>query len=311
MFTQLFHDAKYAGDNIPEGFVEGDQIIYFQYLDQSMLTLFQLMTMDEWATIVREIQESTPKSNFAWFFMIFFVVISGFIVVNLVVAVICDAIGSLSDDGKKKLEGRYDDSDSEESKMELREQLDIIEDQIGDLTRIQARTFHTLQYLTQQLRVEKEKSVSGSTASSVSKAAQLLKEDSIRRNSGEGRRGSASRRNSGNKFEDKRSILMKKTNSGERSRRKGFAQAGGFGSRRKNYTDTWTQEGSDKSLRRAMISNFAKSARELKEMREKERTNFSNSSIAKSLRELKVLREEEEFKMRNQEEMRKKQEDDF
>eukprot|EP00531_Pseudo-nitzschia_arenysensis_P018550 CAMPEP_0116126604 /NCGR_PEP_ID=MMETSP0329-20121206/6417_1 /TAXON_ID=697910 /ORGANISM="Pseudo-nitzschia arenysensis, Strain B593" /LENGTH=593 /DNA_ID=CAMNT_0003620691 /DNA_START=264 /DNA_END=2041 /DNA_ORIENTATION=- len=255
MFTQLYSEATY-----PEGYENaGEPIIYFSNLEQSFLTLFQLMTMDEWANVVRDLQ---VQYKWSWFFMVIFVVITGLIVVNLIVAVICDAISTLSDPDKARLQGTYDE-DSEGTRIELREQIDTIEDQIGDLTRIQARTFHTLQYLTQQLQIEKEKS-------SELKRASLASEE-----------------NKGNK--DKRSDMMRKTNSAERSRRKGFAQTG-FVSKRKNYTDTWTQEGSDKSLRQAMITNFAKSARELQKMRDREE---STSQFAKSLRELKIMREEE------------------
>merc|ERR1712238_584644 len=56
------------------------------------------------------------------------------------------------------LHGQYEsdsDSSSRTPKMELREQLDSLEDQMVNITRIQARTFHTLQYLTQQEAKEK------------------------------------------------------------------------------------------------------------------------------------------------------------
>ena len=263
MFTQLYSEATYSDPPNPK--MAGQPIVYFQNLEQSMLTLFQLMTMDEWAVIVREL---SPQHKYSWVFLILFVVISGFIVVNLIVAVICDAIGNLSDPEKARWQGGYDD-DTESTKIELREQIDTIEDQIGDLTRIQARTFHTLQFLTQQLRMEKEKSTS------MSSQPDTAPDDNVRRDSGDNK--------------DKRSNMMRKTNSAERSRRKGFAQTG-FVSKRKNYTDTWTQEGSDKSLRKAMITNFAKSARELQKMRDREE---STANFAKSLRELKAMREEE------------------
>ncbi len=276
MFTQLYSEATYSDPPNPE--MAGQPIVYFQNLEQSMLTLFQLMTMDEWAVIVREL---APQHRSSWVFLIIFVVISGFIVVNLIVAVICDAIGNLSDPEKARWQGAYDD-DTESTKIELREQIDTIEDQIGDLTRIQARTFHTLQYLTQQLRVEKEKSTS------MRSQPDTPPDDILRRDSGDNK--------------DKRSNMMRKTNSAERSRRKGFAQTG-FVSKRKNYTDTWTQEGSDKSLRKAMITNFAKSARELQKMREREE---STANFAKSLRELKAMREEEALR-EEEEDIRKEE----
>jgi len=247
MFTQLFE----TNDN---EFIQ----LHFGNLPSSILTLFQMMTMDEWADVLRDLSINTTANDTSkvvpWFFMITFVVISGFIVVNLIVAVICDAIGALDEKEKAKFHGHHTAEDDETTNnVELRDQLDTIEDQIGDLTRIQARTFHTLEYLTQQLRVQKEKTRNdaNSTASkSISTSADDTTEEEQKK--------------------DRRASMLKKERSGERSRRKNFATMGFDSSKRITYTDTWTQEGEEKDLRRAMISNFAKSARELQKMREEE-----------------------------------------
>ena len=158
MFTQLFSE------------VDTGESDYFGSLSATLLTLFQFMTLDGWSGITREIMVT---NKWAWLPSIVFVFISGFVVVNLIIAVICDAIGTLDEQERAHLEGvsaRYgdddDDDDNDDSKfsdhsgdgepLELREQLDTLEDQMGNLTRIQARTFHTLQYLTQQLQMQKE-----------------------------------------------------------------------------------------------------------------------------------------------------------
>jgi hypothetical protein len=257
MFTQLYWEATWTevvpeiltdelGQEYNSTILKTIPLPYFKDLPSSFLSLFQLMTMDEWAEIVRKAMTNKP---FSWVYMMIFVVISGFIVVNLIVAVICDAIGALDEKDRNKLFGDQN-SDSDTNTVELRDQIDTIEDQIGDLTRIQARTFHTLQYLTQQLQMEKEKTKSDSTASTEA-APPALPE--------------------GNPEEkkDRRLFLLKKSLSGERSRRKGMTQSG-YLDKRKSYRDTWKEEGSDKSLRRAVITNFAKSARQLQMMREKE-----------------------------------------
>jgi len=239
MFTQLFEES-----------VNDDVKAHFGNLPSSLLTLFQIMTMDEWAEVWR--LEYDKHVVVARTFMIAFVVVSGFIVVNLIVAVICDAIGALDEKDKAKFHGQHnDDDDDSDEKLELREQLDTIEDQIGDLTRIQARTFHTLEYLTQQLRIQKEKTTSDATSTG-SKSISTSADDTP----------------SEEPKKDRRASMLKKT-SGERSRRKSFATMG-YSSKRNTYTDTWTQEGSEKSLRKAMITNFAKSARQLQKMREEE-----------------------------------------
>jgi len=239
MFTQLFADF------IPFK----DQANYFENLEQSMLSLFQLMTMDEWAEIVRALQ---PQFWWAWLPLIIFVIISGFIVVNLIVAVICDAIGALDEKEKAKFHGHANgnNADSEITNLKLRDQLEMIEDQIGDLTRVQARTFHTLQYLTQELRIEKEESKNGATDAAASKAAPSPPEDNVR--------GNPQEKN------DKRRL------SGDRSRRTGLLTKPGYTDTRKSYRDTWKEEGSNKTLRRAVVSNFAKSARQLQKLREQD-----------------------------------------
>ena len=148
MFTQLFKDL-YA-----QGYTEYD---YFGSLAWTLFTLFQMMTLDNWASICREV---TKKYKWAWLPFFTFVIISGFIVVNLIIAVICDAIGALHADEKAKLHGDFDEENTDagdSENMDIREQLDTLEDQMEDLTRIQARTFHTLQYLTQQMQMHKLK----------------------------------------------------------------------------------------------------------------------------------------------------------
>jgi len=248
MFTQLYED------NDDEFVVD-----HFGMLSSSLITLFQMMTMDEWADVLRNLSLNTEKESVTkvvpWFFMITFVIISGFIVVNLIVAVICDAIGALDEKEKAKFHGHHTAEDESTNNVELRDQLDTIEDQIGDLTRIQARTFHTLEYLTQQLRVQKEKTrddANSMASKSMSTSADDTTEEEQKK--------------------DRRASMLKKERSGERSRRKNFATMGFDSSKRITYTDTWTQEGEEKDLRRAMISNFAKSARELQKMREEEET---------------------------------------
>lgn len=260
MFTQLYSKAEWNPkheDRTPEGALDGEQIIYFKNLDQSMLTLFQLMTMDEWATIVRDLQ--LADHQFAWFFIIFFIVISGFIMVNLIVAVICDAIGSLSTSEKEKLQGRYD---SEGSHMDIREQIDVIEDQIEGLTRTQARTLATLEYLMEQMKMEKNKSSD----------SQL-----------------PAKGNAGGKPEtsmQKRPNAMKKGLAADLNLMKSLRK-GGFGK---------AQEGNDKTLRKVVSSNFVKSARELEQKKLK-----NNPRFAQSVRNLEAIRKQQEEEYRSQE----------
>lgn len=144
MFTQLFKE------------IETTDYPYFSQMGATLFTLFQMMTLDNWASIARQVMAVYP---WAWAVFVPFVIISGFIIVNLIIAVICDAISALHTDAKQKLYGDgNDESDTDQSQqMEIREQLDCLEEQMEELTRTQARTFHSLQYLTQQLQMNKVK----------------------------------------------------------------------------------------------------------------------------------------------------------
>lgn len=72
-----------------DGYLEED---YFGRLDKSFFTLFQLMTLDSWSYITKQCTEVYP---WAWVPFVTFVTISSFTVINLVIAVICDAVADL------------------------------------------------------------------------------------------------------------------------------------------------------------------------------------------------------------------------
>ena len=65
---------------------------FFATLDASMFTLFQIMTMSEWADLSRELDEEYPGSSVL---VGIYVVISGFVFLNLIIALICEAMGSI------------------------------------------------------------------------------------------------------------------------------------------------------------------------------------------------------------------------
>ena len=75
LFTQLFGDLELSAP-------------FFTTLDQSLLTLFVMMTM-EWADVARECMD---QIWWAWAPFILFIMITGFIVFNLIIAVVCDAV---------------------------------------------------------------------------------------------------------------------------------------------------------------------------------------------------------------------------
>ena len=69
---------------------------WFGTLGTSFYTLFQVMTLESWSMgIVRPIMEVHPH---AWVFFVPFIFLVSFIMVNLVVAIVVDAMSTLKDD---------------------------------------------------------------------------------------------------------------------------------------------------------------------------------------------------------------------
>jgi Ion transport protein len=168
MCTQLFADLypAYTPD-----------VNYWGRLDATFFTLFQIMTLDNWSDIARQTMVAYP---YAWLPIIVFVVVTGFVVVNLIIAVICDAISALHDDDKAKLHGNFrdpgaaednenddDDDDAMSSSMggsvhpalevDVREQLTALETHVEELTKMQEETMLTLQMLTSSLAEHRQR----------------------------------------------------------------------------------------------------------------------------------------------------------
>lgn len=72
--------TKLYGEQYPE---------WFGSLHGSFFTLFQIMTLEGWADIVREIMKTHQK---AWIFFVIYILTSTFTVLNLFIAVIVDAM---------------------------------------------------------------------------------------------------------------------------------------------------------------------------------------------------------------------------
>jgi len=102
MTTTLFKDLPLSED-------------YFNNLAASLFTLFQFMTM-EWSEVTREVME---YYSWAWAPFVIFVAISGFIVFNLIIAVICDAVAIIEsekhDDDERSVGGQTDGTRIDES----------------------------------------------------------------------------------------------------------------------------------------------------------------------------------------------------
>jgi predicted house-cleaning noncanonical NTP pyrophosphatase (MazG superfamily) len=148
MFTILFGDLYFSGVT---------ESNYFGTLELSIFTLFQFMTLDNWADVVRDIM---TVYKWAWIPILIYVIVTAFIVVNLIIAVICDAIAALheEEEEKKMLEERrklredMGEFSSEEEEDELQDQLDTLELHIAGLKQKQEDIVSSLQMLTSRLQ---------------------------------------------------------------------------------------------------------------------------------------------------------------
>lgn len=104
MCTQLFKDISY------DGYLSRD---YFARLDKTFFTLFQMMTLDNWTTVSTEVMDVHP---WAWVIFVPFVIISAFTVVNLVVAVICEAVGKVQRESMERELNKITESICEDRK---------------------------------------------------------------------------------------------------------------------------------------------------------------------------------------------------
>ena len=102
MFTSMF------GDCYEEGCYEEDNVDYFGRLDYSLFTLFSLMTMEGWIDVVRF---TSKKYDWCWFPIIIFIMISAFVLLNLVVAVLCEALATLNAEADMEGCERYDEEE--------------------------------------------------------------------------------------------------------------------------------------------------------------------------------------------------------
>ncbi|KAL7510996.1 hypothetical protein ACHAXN_007915 [Cyclotella atomus] len=97
MFTQLYKDVS-------KQYPREEQ--YFVALPDTLFTLFQIMTMDEWSRVYIQAYDAYWWS---WILFISFVVVSAFIFANLIIAVICDGVRVMEDDEVAGLTGYEED----------------------------------------------------------------------------------------------------------------------------------------------------------------------------------------------------------
>ncbi len=101
---------------------------WFGTLGKSMYTLFQVMTLESWSMgIARPVISSFP---FAWLYFVSFILISSFIVMNVIVGVVVNAIGEISADIKKEKEAAEFQASGKDLRTEflkLKNQIAVVE----------------------------------------------------------------------------------------------------------------------------------------------------------------------------------------
>lgn len=138
MFTTLYSEVetKYTDEESPDYL---ESAIYFQRLDHTLFTLFQMMTMDGWVDITREFM---IINTFSYIPCIIYVCITGFIFFNLIVAILCDAIADQTE------EGEMDEREKESEALQM---------QLNELKLAQEKSLHTVGYLMLQIHLSTNK----------------------------------------------------------------------------------------------------------------------------------------------------------
>ncbi len=160
LFTQLFGELELSGE-------------YFTRLDYSLLTLFVMMTM-EWADVARECM---AQIWWAWAPFVAFIMITGFIVFNLIIAVVCDAVAVIenkedlepdffsgmlgSKDMEENVEGPFAATTNQNVTKYEEELVDNLADRIAAVLNSQKDMLATLESLTKDSLVPTPASPAG------------------------------------------------------------------------------------------------------------------------------------------------------
>ncbi len=156
LFTDLFKNAY------DDGITQED---YFSRIDITLFTLFQIMTLDGWAEICKEVMEDQP---WAWVPFVAFVVVSSFFFLNLVIAVVCDAVTSVHQDTVVKyIRDDISAATSVREALKVEDRLEELSGSIQLIMKAQITILQGLQLQQQHGNVQHPMSSADSTASQV------------------------------------------------------------------------------------------------------------------------------------------------
>ena len=129
---------------------------------------------DEWYPVLYEVQATY---SWAWIPFIMFIIITAFVVVNLIIAVICDAVHVMGNDSKANLVGYESDEDFSggiESNLHdgginstsTEQRLQDLQQQLDEMVLMQDQMKTTIDVLIQQLRENAARKVGPSSIDS-------------------------------------------------------------------------------------------------------------------------------------------------
>lgn len=130
MCTVLFKDLY------KDGHTEHD---YFSRLDFTLWTLLVMMTLD-WAYVARQVMAVIP---YAWMIFVSFVMITSFIAYNLIIAVVCDSVSIIEQQGKE--EENEEEAEAENNDAVHTGKIQELHRRIEALTRQQHQVLKVLQ----------------------------------------------------------------------------------------------------------------------------------------------------------------------
>jgi voltage-gated sodium channel len=101
---------------------------WFGNLGRSMYSLFQIMTLESWSMgIVRPVMEAFP---YAWIFFIPFIMVTTFMVLNLFIGIIVDAIATVKEQDNVDREQQFS---SKQDIDQLRQDIAVLQNQLDQL----------------------------------------------------------------------------------------------------------------------------------------------------------------------------------
>lgn len=141
VFTSFYKDMYKLGQT------EDD---FFSRLDVTAFTLFQIMCLDDWSQIAREVMD-THKT--AWIPFTLYVLITAFVIVNMIIAVLCDTICELRESEELEDES-IEATDIDIPLTAIEKDVQHLERYMENVITSQERTAHMIEFFSRQMRTK-------------------------------------------------------------------------------------------------------------------------------------------------------------